>query len=73
MDFFCICLCHIILSVSYSLVATYWERTDLLALLYVTFACACHLPIGCPESGVVLIILIPDLCLLSYFVIDVKT
>ena len=58
---------------SCSFVSTYWERTDLLALLYVRFACACHFPIGCPESGVVLIILIPDLCLLSNFVIDFKT
>ena len=37
-----------------SLVVTCWERTDLMALLYVTLSCVCHFPIRCPGSGVVL-------------------
>ena len=37
--FICICLCHIVLSVSCSHVVTRWERADLLALLHVTFSC----------------------------------
>ena len=38
--FYYLCLvfvCHTILSVPCSLVVTYWERADLLALLYVMF------------------------------------
>ena len=31
--------CHIVLSVSCSLVITFWERADHLALLYVMFSC----------------------------------
>ena len=32
-------LCHVFLSVYYSLVVTCWEKADLLALLYVMFYC----------------------------------
>ena len=51
--FICInfCLCHIVLSVSCSLVVTCWERADLLTLLYVMFF---SLAIQCPVSGEVL-------------------
>ena len=50
--FFCICLCHIVLSVSCSLVVTCWERVDLLALLYVTFCCCCFLSLSRTVSSV---------------------
>ena len=36
---FCVCLCHIVLSVSCSLMFTCWERADVLALVYVAFSC----------------------------------
>ena len=36
-----------------SLVVTWWERADLLALLYV-FLCFYHFPMWCPGSSVVL-------------------
>ena len=38
---FHICLCCALLSVSYSLVVTCWERDDLYALLSVDLYCAC--------------------------------
>ena len=49
-DFFLfyVCCCHIVLSVSCSLVVICWERSDFLALLYVNLLCIC------PASGVVL-------------------
>ena len=61
------CVCHILASVHCCLVVTYLERADLLALVcdvycvFVTFPCAI--------LGQVwyLIVLIPDLCRLSYF------
>ena len=34
----CACLCRIVLSVSFSLMVTYWERAYLFALLYVMFS-----------------------------------
>ena len=39
--FFVICVfpCHTVMSISCSLVVTYWERTELLASLYAMFAC----------------------------------
>ena len=36
---FCWCLCHIVLSVSCSLVVTCWERQYFLAILYLMFSC----------------------------------
>ena len=67
-DLFCICLCHIVLSVSCSLVVTCWERFGLLALLYVT-CCSVFVTFPYCVLGQVwyLIVLIPDLCLLPYF------
>ena len=63
-----ICLCHTVVSVSYSLEITCWERADLLALLHVLFSCVF---VTFPNSvlGQVwyLNVSIPDLCLLSYF------
>ena len=65
---FSVCRGHIVLYVSCSLMATCGERADLLALMYVMFSFVfCHFPIRCPESGVILYLSIPDLCLLPYF------
>ena len=43
-----------VMSVSCSLVVTYWVRANLLAPLYVMFLVFCHFPILCLGSGVVL-------------------
>ena len=40
---FHVCLCYAVLSVPCSLVITCWERVDLLALLWVVFACVLSL------------------------------
>ena len=58
---------HAFVSVHCCLVVTCWERADLLALvggvncIFVTFPC------GIPGHVWYLIVLFPDLCLLSYF------
>ena len=42
---FCVCVCHIVLPVSCSLVVNCWERADLLVLLCVMFSCVlCYFP-----------------------------
>ena len=47
---------------------TFWERTDLLALLCVMFSCVfVTFPYGGLGQEWYLIVLIPDLCLLPYF------
>ena len=63
MDHFCVCL--VLLSVHCSLVVISWERAGLLALLYVMFHCVTFL-FGVLDQLWYLIVLIPDLCLLSY-------
>ena len=70
MDPFCyyVLVCHAFLSVHCSLVVTCWERFNLLTLLYVMFSCI----FGAFQCGVLgqvwyLIVLIPVLCILSYF------
>ena len=61
------CVCHAFVSVHCCLVATCWERADPLALVcdvncaFVTFPC------GILGQVLYLIVLIPDLCQLSYF------
>ena len=53
MDHFCyLCfrVCHAFLSAYCSLVVIYWERANILALLFVF----CHFPMWCPGAGVVL-------------------
>ena len=65
MDHFCYItfrVCHAFLSVHCNLVVTCWERANLLALLFVMFACDLSL------SHVVswTIVSIPYLCLLTY-------
>ena len=61
-------VCLASLSVHCSLVVN-WERADLLARLYVKFSCVFVTSHDCGVLGQVwyLIILIPDLCLLTYF------
>ena len=53
-----------------SLVVTCWERADLLALLSVmcdVLLCFIYFTMWYHGSGVVLVVSIPDLCILSYF------
>ena len=60
---------HAVMSVYCSLVVTCWERANLLALLYVMFSCV-FVTFLCGVLGQVcyLVVSIPNLCLLSYFV-----
>ena len=52
---FMFCVCHAVLFVHCSLVATCWERAGLFTLLYVMFfLCYTHFPRCCPQSGLVL-------------------
>ena len=61
-------VCRAFLSVHCSLVVTCWERADLLALLYVMFYFVfVTFPYGILGKVWYLIVLIPDLCLLTYF------
>ena len=54
-------------SVPCSLVVTCLERADLLAILYVMLTCVfANFPYGVLDQVCYLIVLIPDLCLLSY-------
>ena len=56
------------MSIYCNLVVTCWEMADLLALLCVTFSCSfVTLPCGFLGQAWYLILLVPDLCLLSYF------
>ena len=65
----CVCLCHTVLSISYSFVVTCWEKADLLALLYMMFSCVfVTFPYGVSGQVWYFIVLIPDLCFLLYFV-----
>ena len=63
------CVCHIFLPIHCSLVATCWERAGLLVLLYVVFYCV-FVTLSCGILCQVwcLIVSIPELCLLSYYV-----
>ena len=69
-------VCHALLSVHCSLVphvVTCLERANLMALLYVMFSCI-FVTFSCGVLGQVwyLIVSIPDLCLLIYFVYKMK-
>ena len=61
--------CHAFLSVHCSFVVTCYEGADILALLYVMFCCV-FVTFPCGVLGRVwcLIVSVPDLCLLTYFV-----
>ena len=65
---FMFCVCHAFLSVHSSIVVTFWERANLLALLYVMFSCV-FITFPCGVLGQVwyLIVSIPDICLLTFF------
>ena len=63
-------VCYTVLSIPCSLVDACWERTDPLALsyIYVMFCCGfVTFPYGVLGQVHYLIVLITDLCLLSYF------
>ena len=56
--FSCVFVCYAVLSVPCSLVITYCERANLLALLCVMCSCALslsHIVSRCPRSGVVFV------------------
>ena len=55
-------------SVYMCLVVTCWERVDLLALVCGVLLRVCHFPIGILGQVWYLIVSIPDLCILTYFV-----
>ena len=60
---------HTVLSVPGSIVVTCWEWADLLTLLCVMFSCVfITFPYGVLGQVWYLIVWIPDLCLLPYFV-----
>ena len=60
------CVCHAFASVRCCFVAICWERADLLA--FVMFNCTfVTFPCGILGQAWYLIVLIPDLCPLSYF------
>ena len=60
-------VCHAHLAVPCSLVVTYLDRADLLALLYVMFSCIfVTIPYGVLDPLWYYIASIPDLCLLPY-------
>ena len=61
-------VCHAFLSVHCGLVVTYWERVNLLALLYVMFSYV-FVTFPCGALGQVwyLIVSIPGFCLLTSF------
>ena len=53
-------------SVYMCFLVTCWERVDLLALVCGVLLCVCHFPIGILGQVWYLIVLIPDLCTLTY-------
>ena len=67
---FHVCLYPTVLFVPCSLVVTCWESVILLALLFVMFSCVFFtFPFDVLGQVCYLIALIPDLCLLPYFVL----
>ena len=56
-------------SVYMCLVVTCWEKADLLALICGVLLRVCYFPIGILGQVWYLIVSIPDLCTLTYFVI----
>ena len=67
--FFVSCVSHALASVHCSLVVTCWERADLLALVGDVYCIFVTLPYCILGYVWYLIVLFPDLCRLSYFVI----
>ena len=67
--FYCVFLCHIVLSVPSSLVVACWERAGLLALLCVMFYCDfVTFQYGVLSQVWYLIVPISDICFLPYFI-----
>ena len=65
---FLVCLHYAVFSVPCSLVITYWEMADLLALLCVMFSCVLVTFLyGVSGQVCYLNVSIPDLCILPYF------
>ena len=65
--FFVSCVFHAFVSVHCCLVATCWERADLLALVGDVYCIFVTFPCGILGQVWYLIVSFPDLCLLSYF------
>ena len=66
---FMFCVCHAFLSVHCILVDTYWERALHLAFLFVMFSCDfVTIPYGVLGQVWYLVVSIPDIRLLTYFV-----
>ena len=65
--FFVSCVFHAFVSVHRCLVATCWERADLLALVGDVYCIFVTFPLGILGQVWYLIVSFPDLCLLSYF------
>ena len=61
------CVSHTFGSVHCCLVVTCWERADLLALVCDVYCIFVTFPCGILGQVRFLIVLFPDLCLLSYF------
>ena len=61
------CVCHAVKSVHCRIVVTYWERADLLILVCAVYCGFGTLPYGVQGQVWYLIVLIPDICILSYF------
>ena len=59
-------VCHALLSVQCSPVVTFWERANLLALVYEVLVCFVIFLCGVLGRVWYLIVLIPDLCLPTY-------
>ena len=60
-------------SVCLCLMVTCWEKADLLALICGVQLCVCHFLIGILGQVWYLIVSIPDICTLTYFVILIPT
>ena len=67
MFFYLVFVMPLCASVYLCLVVTCWKRADLLALVCGVYLRVCHFPIGILGQVWYLIVLIPDLCTLTYF------
>ena len=66
--FFVSCVSHAFASVQCCLVATFWERADLLTLVGDVYCSFVTFPCGILGQVWYLIVSFPDICRLSYFV-----
>ena len=63
------CVCHAFASVHCCPVVTYWERADLFAPVCDVYSDFVTFPLGILGKAWYLIVSIPDICCLSYFVL----